>query len=202
MKPPKMLTLARVTARKPMISLKPTVAGAGGDQCADDDDRGDGVGDAHQRRVQRRRHPPDHVVADEDRQHEDRQADDQGESPAACSPARRPAVCVRLLGQGRDADSTARCALSPGRSRLILSKSLVSHGLSVPLLARTRPRRSWARLRRLSARPAFPLARRPASAPDAPRHRRASPGALDDLVLPVDRQRLALLVDQISWTGS
>ena len=45
------------------------------EQRADHDHRGDRVGHAHQRRVQRRRHRPHHVVADEHRQHEDRQAE-------------------------------------------------------------------------------------------------------------------------------
>ncbi len=47
------------------------------DKRANDDHRGDGVGDGHQRRMQRRRHRPHHIVADEDRQHEDTEAEDQ-----------------------------------------------------------------------------------------------------------------------------
>ena len=43
----------------------------GGEQSADDDHRRNGVGHTHQRRVQRRRHAPHHVEADEARQHED-----------------------------------------------------------------------------------------------------------------------------------
>src|SRR5258708_5678371 len=42
------------------------------------DHRGNGVGPRHERCGQGRRHAPDHVVADEDRQHEDRQAEDGG----------------------------------------------------------------------------------------------------------------------------
>src|SRR5208282_3653928 len=45
------------------------------EQGADDDHRGDGVGHRHQWRVQRRRHRPHHVVADEHRQHENRKAE-------------------------------------------------------------------------------------------------------------------------------
>ena len=78
MNPPKMLTAARVTAMKPMISLKPRSAGPAAIKRADDDHRGDRVGHRHQRRVQRRSDPPDHVVADKDRQHEDGQPDHQG----------------------------------------------------------------------------------------------------------------------------
>ena len=48
------------------------------EQRADHDHRGDRVGHRHQRRVQRRRHRPDHVVADEDRQHEDREPEHEG----------------------------------------------------------------------------------------------------------------------------
>ena len=78
-KPPKMFTLARTSARKPKARAEP---GAGDGQRhadrkqrADHDHRGDRVRDRHQRRVQRRRHRPDDVVADEDREHEDREAE-------------------------------------------------------------------------------------------------------------------------------
>src|SRR5580765_7011481 len=47
-------------------------ADADREQRADHDHRGDRVGHRHQRRMQRRGHRPDHVVADEHRQHEDR----------------------------------------------------------------------------------------------------------------------------------
>jgi len=50
---------------------------AGGDDRADHDDAGNRVGHRHQRGVQRRRHLPDHVIADEDRQHEHGQAQHQ-----------------------------------------------------------------------------------------------------------------------------
>ena len=82
-KPPKMLTEANQRdeaerARHDRAAVaRPTSDTADGQQRADDDHRGDGVGHRHQRRVQRRRHAPDHVVADEDRQHEDRQAKDE-----------------------------------------------------------------------------------------------------------------------------
>src|SRR3954470_16917436 len=46
---------------------------ADGKQRADHDHRGDRVRDRHERRMQRRRHRPHHVVADEDREHENRQ---------------------------------------------------------------------------------------------------------------------------------
>ena len=78
-KPPKMLTEARISASEAEALREPRLrrdrAGtATRDQRADHDHRGDGVGHAHQRRVQRRRHAPHHVIADEDRQHENRQA--------------------------------------------------------------------------------------------------------------------------------
>src|SRR5664279_4667265 len=47
-------------------------------QGADHDHRGDGVGHRHQWRVQRRCHRPDDVVADEHRQHEDREPEYEG----------------------------------------------------------------------------------------------------------------------------
>ena len=76
-KPPKMLTEAsdqRDEAEGCAHHGPPAspAADADGEQRADDDDAGDGVGHRHQRRVQRRRHRPDDVVADEDREHEDR----------------------------------------------------------------------------------------------------------------------------------
>ena len=40
---------------------------------ADDDDAADGVGDAHERRVERRRHIPDHLPADDAGQRKDGQ---------------------------------------------------------------------------------------------------------------------------------
>ena len=75
-KPPKMFTEARMTAMKPKTAAD--AAGAGREQRADDDHRADRVGDRHQGRVQRRRHRPDHVVADEHREHEDDQVEDAG----------------------------------------------------------------------------------------------------------------------------
>ena len=80
-----MLTEARTSARKPKARAQsgPRLEHVGGrdadrEQRADDDHRGDGVGHRHQRRVQRRRHRPDDVVADEDRQDEDGEAEDEG----------------------------------------------------------------------------------------------------------------------------
>ena len=75
-KPPKMLMLASTTAASPS-HLAPGTRRRRGDQRADDDHRGDGVGHRHQRRVQRRRHRPDHIIADEAGQHEDRQDRDE-----------------------------------------------------------------------------------------------------------------------------
>ena len=50
---------------------------AGDEQRADDDDAVDRVRARHQRRVQQRRHLRDHLDAEEDREHEDRQLDDE-----------------------------------------------------------------------------------------------------------------------------
>src|SRR5499427_2729283 len=52
---------------------RPRSAAVQRQHAADDDDAADRVGDAHQRRVQRRRDVPDHVPADHARQQEDRQ---------------------------------------------------------------------------------------------------------------------------------
>ena len=69
-KPPKMLMLTRAGSRRRPARVIDRVAVADLQQRADDDDAGDGVGHPHQRRVQRVVHVPDHVVADDDRQHE------------------------------------------------------------------------------------------------------------------------------------
>ena len=76
-KPPNMFTDARISARKPTKRAKPeplsTPPTPTDKQRADHDHRGNRVGDRHQRRVQRRRHRPDDVIADEHRQRENRQ---------------------------------------------------------------------------------------------------------------------------------
>ena len=89
-KPPKMFTLARIRAMKPKharpertIVAERAASTPTDEQRADHDHRGDRVGDRHQRRVQRRRHRPDHVVADEDGQHEDGEAEHEGVDRAA-----------------------------------------------------------------------------------------------------------------------
>jgi hypothetical protein len=71
-KPPNMLMLASRIARKPR---KPAVALVLREleHAADEDDAADGVGDAHQRGVQRRRDVPDDLPADDAGQHEDRE---------------------------------------------------------------------------------------------------------------------------------
>ena len=81
-KPPKILTLAMISAERPSsLAVRwpeaPTASALDrdGEQSADHDHRGNGVGHRHQRRMQRRRHAPHHVIADEDRQHEDREAE-------------------------------------------------------------------------------------------------------------------------------
>jgi hypothetical protein len=82
-KPPNMLTA--VSAMPPTASQRiHWSGGAAGQrrrdlhQGADADDAGDGVGHAHQRRVQGRRHVPHHHVADEAGQHEDREVGEEG----------------------------------------------------------------------------------------------------------------------------
>ena len=117
-KPPKMLTLAKrqrheaEDARAQTGSRLRRPPGARRrQQRADDDHRRDGVGDRHQRRVQRRRHAPDHVVADEDRQHEDGEAEHGRIDGAAGGAASAwPSACGGL-GQHRP----ARRPRPPGR---------------------------------------------------------------------------------------
>ena len=71
-KPPKTLMLAsRIAAVASAVMSRVAVADL--QQRADDDDAGDRIGHRHQRRVQSVMHVADHVVADDDRQREDRQ---------------------------------------------------------------------------------------------------------------------------------
>src|SRR5579864_8470691 len=73
------------------------------EQRADHDDRGDGVGHRHQRRVQRRRHRPDHVIADEHREHEDRQPEHERVNDVARRMCRAAAYGGEIeLGQDRE----------------------------------------------------------------------------------------------------
>ena len=87
-KPPKMFTLASVTAMKPNAVAQPDSAEPGRQHRADDDHRGDRVGHRHQRRVQRRRDVPDHVVADEaGHQEHGEQEDERARPPRRPGPA-------------------------------------------------------------------------------------------------------------------
>ena len=103
-KPPKMLTLARTRRdeaedARPPGALTRREVDADRQQRADDDDTRNRVGDRHQRRVQRRGHRPDHVVADEDRQHEDRQPEDERiDRPAVTACAAAPPASPSLIG--------------------------------------------------------------------------------------------------------
>ena len=69
-KPPAMLIVASRMAAAPSIAISDAEAAADLQHAADDDDAADRVGDAHQRRVQRRRDVPDHLPADEAGEHE------------------------------------------------------------------------------------------------------------------------------------
>jgi hypothetical protein len=69
-KPPKMLMPAMKMPRAASMRDQPR-ARSDLHQRAENDDRRDRVGHRHQRRVQRMRHVPDHLEADEHRQHED-----------------------------------------------------------------------------------------------------------------------------------
>ncbi len=71
-KPPAMLMAVMRTATPASHLIQRDVRGHL-EQRADDDDAADGVGDAHQRRVQRWRDIPDHHVADETGEHEYRE---------------------------------------------------------------------------------------------------------------------------------
>ena len=159
-KPPKILTEAKAE-RDEAERARPDRPGIIGDerhadreQRADHDDRGDGVGHRHQRRVQRRRHRPHDVVADEDREHEDRQAEHE-----------------RIDRVGNRVDRAA----AGGGNNVELCEDRESHHDRPP-----------SALRR-----AFRLEARMHDGAVAGERRR-----LDDIVVPIDRQRLGLLVDQ------
>ncbi len=76
-KPPKMLTLASMTAMKPNPARPAGHGQPRRQHRAHHDHRGDRVGHRHQRRVQRRGDVPHHVVADEAGHHEDREQEDE-----------------------------------------------------------------------------------------------------------------------------
>ena len=65
-----MLVIEAATAMVPRIVLSVRLLLAGDDDRADDRDRGDRVGQRHQRRVQQPRDVLDDLEADERRQHE------------------------------------------------------------------------------------------------------------------------------------
>ena len=119
------------------------------EQRADDDHRGDRVGDRHQRRVQRRRHRPDDVIADEDRQHEDRELEDEGvDRPrTACRPLRRLAPIICSTPELRPG-SPRRASL---RRCIVLLDDVLVHQASRPLrrLALAVQPRAGGRRRRL-----------------------------------------------------
>ncbi len=121
-KPPKMFTEARISAKKPKTRAKmePVVADRRGidadrQKGADHDDGGDRVGDRHQRRVQRGRHRPHDVIADEHGEREDRQAEHEGVDAAAGHGMDGAALrCGDLVGVGCAASAACRAAVGGG----------------------------------------------------------------------------------------
>ena len=121
-KPPKMFTEASISATKPKPVAKPARRHADRQQRADDDDRGDRVGDRHQRRVQCGGHRPDDIVADENRQHEDREAEDERIDDAARQRVRGVARSVR---HARSAGGVLHGLPNRGRRPVELLESLL-----------------------------------------------------------------------------
>ena len=77
-KPPTTFADASTTATNPTtVVQRVLVVDAGDEHRADDHDPVDRVRARHQRRVQQRRHLRDHLEAEEDREHEDRQLEDE-----------------------------------------------------------------------------------------------------------------------------
>src|SRR5262249_22533428 len=93
---------------EPQARRHRVVVAAGRDQRADQRDAGDGVGRAHERRVQERRHLGDHLVADEHREDED--VETGGEETGGCAHERASLGSLRALA----ATSAARsCTIWP-----------------------------------------------------------------------------------------
>jgi hypothetical protein len=155
-------------------------------QRADDDHRGNRVGDRHQRRVQRRRHRPDHIVADENRQHENRKPEDERIDRAAGlrhGPPPRHAIGGHLGGDPR----SFRCSIGSGRAQ-----RLPAPAFSRASLIYLPPFTSAVRLR--IWRPQVRAIRRLEVMNDSAIM--GQRGRLDQFVLPIDSHRLGFLVDQ------
>ena len=88
-KPPAMLMVANsvATIATPTDGVSSPRAA---EQAADDDDAADRVGHAHQRRVQRGRHVPHDLEADEHRHHEHREVLEQRDASSSDAVDRRP----------------------------------------------------------------------------------------------------------------
>ena len=108
-KPPNTLIDTSVTADDAEPAAPVEIRRARREHRADHDDARDRVGQRHQRRVQRRRHVPDDVVADEDRQHEDDQVDDDRIN--ACGHGFSPAQ------HSREREARSRFSVRPARWR-------------------------------------------------------------------------------------
>ena len=105
--PPKIFIDARMRAIKPTKranhrSAIGSAATPDRQERADDDHRGNGVGFGHQRRVQRRCHRPDDVVANEHRHGENREPEHEGINRAARGgvASRSELIAVGLRGLG------------------------------------------------------------------------------------------------------
>ena len=119
--PPKMFTL-REHKREEAEGARQPGAGDGQrhadrKQRADDDHRRDRVRDRHERGVQRRRHRPDDVIADEDREHEDREPEHGRVDGAAgravrCRAERRGGLIDIDLGSAAASRATRAAALA------------------------------------------------------------------------------------------
>src|SRR5205823_2787903 len=89
-------------------------------QCADHDHGRNRIGDAHQRRVQRGRYAPDNVIADQDRENENREAENKR--------------IDGFHGASLQAAFSAGCVIAPPRVRfapLIISSSQLICALPV-----------------------------------------------------------------------
>jgi hypothetical protein len=136
-KPPNMLTavsaMPTTASQRMMSSGRTSPAHHGVDrrrrdlhQRTDDDDAADRIGDAHQRRVQGRRHVPHDHVADEAGQHEHREVAEESRRRKQAQSAQR-APPRRQNGRGHPGDIG-----SAAMRRDLSSRSALTTGLALP----------------------------------------------------------------------
>ena len=118
-KPPATLMVATSTATAPRTDAAPSPLPRHQQHAADEDDAADGVGDAHQRRVQRRRDVPDDVPADDAGEQEDREVPEElrRRQRAAAPAAPRTPAPMPIVIRPEVAEAAAAAVRPPRPSR-------------------------------------------------------------------------------------